>query len=90
MSEDLSARFQQASEAVKNLSQAPDSETMLKLYALFKQSTVGENTGKRPGMMDFVGKAKYDAWKELEGATSEEAMSRYVALVDSLIAADKK
>jgi len=90
MSEDLSVRFQQASEAVKNLSQAPDSETMLKLYALFKQSTVGDNTGKRPGMMDFVGKAKYDAWKELEGVASDEAKNRYIALVDSLIAADKK
>lgn len=89
MAEDLTVRFREASEAVKNLSKAPDSETMLKLYALFKQSTVGDNAGQRPGMLDFVGKAKYDAWKELDGITPEEAMNRYIALVDSLIAADK-
>jgi len=29
------------------------------------QSTIGANTTKKPGMMDFVGKAKWDAWTAL-------------------------
>lgn len=43
----------------------PDNMTKLKMYALYKQATVGKATGKRPGAMDFVKRAKFDAWNEL-------------------------
>lgn len=89
MSEELNARFQKAGQDVKNLSKAPDNVAMLKLYGLFKQGSQGDCTGTRPGLMDFVGRAKYDAWKALEGATREDAMQQYVDFVDELIAADK-
>jgi len=87
---DLDARFQQASVEVTQLSQAPDNLAKLKLYALYKQATVGDCTGDRPGMLDFVGRAKYDAWKELAGTPMDEAKEKYIALVEELKAADKK
>jgi len=87
---DLDARFQQASVEVTQLSQAPDNLAKLKLYALYKQATVGDCTGDRPGMLDFVGRAKYDAWKELAGTSKDEAKEKYIALVEELKAADKK
>ncbi|HOQ88618.1 MAG TPA: acyl-CoA-binding protein [Candidatus Hydrogenedentes bacterium] len=87
---DLDARFQQASVEVTQLSQAPDNLAKLKLYALYKQATVGDCTGDRPGMLDFVGRAKYDAWKELAGTSMDEAKEKYIALVEELKAADKK
>ncbi|HOJ67237.1 MAG TPA: acyl-CoA-binding protein [Candidatus Hydrogenedentes bacterium] len=87
---DLDARFQQASVEVTQLSQAPDNLAKLKLYALYKQATVGDCTGDRPGMLDFVGRAKYDAWKELAGMSLDEAKEKYIALVEELKAADKK
>jgi acyl-CoA-binding protein len=90
MPEDLKARFDQAVKDVKTLSQAPDNDVMLKLYGLFKQSTQGDCASKRPGMMDFVGRAKYDAWKALEGTLQDDAMKQYIAVVDGLVAADKK
>ena len=37
----------------------------MKLYALFKQSTIGSCNTPKPGMMDFVGKAKWNAWTQL-------------------------
>jgi acyl-CoA-binding protein len=89
MSDEATYKFQEAAEAVKRLSKPPDNETMLKLYGLFKQATAGECSGARPGIMDFVGRAKHDAWKALAGTSREEAMRRYVALVESLIAADR-
>lgn len=89
MADDNTTKFQEAAEAVKRLSKPPDNETMLKLYGLFKQATAGECSGARPGIMDFVGRAKYDAWKALAGTPREEAMRQYVALVDNLVAADK-
>ena len=90
MSEDLTARFKQASTDVTELSEAPDNVAKLKLYALYKQASTGDCTGSRPGMMDFVGRAKYDAWKALEGKTQDEAKQMYIDFVEELKAADAK
>ena len=59
-------------------------EEMLELYALFKQANMGDVNTARPGMMDFKGKAKWDAWKKVEGMSKEDAMDKYVELVKSL------
>ena len=81
---DLKALFEMAAADSKNLTERPDNETLLKLYALFKQGTNGDASGKRPGMMDFVGRAKYDAWAEIQGMSKEEAMQTYVDLIKGL------
>jgi acyl-CoA-binding protein len=90
MSEDITTRFQNAAAQVTQLSEAPDNLAKLRLYALYKQGTVGDATGDRPGMFDFVGRAKYDAWKDLAGVGLDEAKERYIGLVEELKAADKK
>lgn len=90
MSGDINARFLTAKDEVTKLSEAPDNMAKLKLYALYKQSTEGDAAGPRPGMMDFVGRAKYDAWKEHAGKSKETAMEAYIALVEELKAADAK
>jgi diazepam-binding inhibitor (GABA receptor modulator, acyl-CoA-binding protein) len=59
-------------------------EQKLKMYALYKQATQGDVTGKKPGMMDFVARAKYMAWDELKGTSSEEAMQTYIDSVEEL------
>jgi len=89
MPDDLSGAFQQAKDEVTKLSKAPDNDVMLRLYALYKQSTSGDCTGDRPGMMDFVGRAKYDAWKAVSGTAQDDAMRQYVALVEELKGADQ-
>jgi acyl-CoA-binding protein len=81
---DLEQQFEQALTDSKQLSERPDNMTLLKLYALFKQASSGDADGERPGMTDFVARAKWDAWNELQGTTREEAMTSYVALVESL------
>jgi len=81
---DLKERFEQASVRVKELDERPDNDTLLKLYALYKQGSEGDVSGERPGFFDFVGVAKYEAWEKLRGMSSEEAMKRYIELVDSL------
>lgn len=81
---DLASQFQAAAEAAKSLSKRPDNQTLLQLYALYKQATAGDVSGARPGMFDMVGQAKYDAWGKLKGTAKDGAMQQYVALVDSL------
>lgn len=81
---DLKTKFEKAVADSKNLPERPDNATLLKLYALYKQATSGDVDGKRPGFSDMVGRAKWDAWNELKGTSAEEAMQRYVALVEEL------
>ncbi|WP_415926632.1 acyl-CoA-binding protein [Denitratimonas tolerans] len=82
---DLSAQFEQAAKDVKSLVERPDENTLLKLYALYKQGSEGDVNGPKPGFFDFVGTAKYDAWGKLAGTSREEAMKKYVALVRKLV-----
>ena len=81
---DLKARFEAAAADSKTLSERPDNATLLKLYSLYKQGSEGDVAGKRPGFTDMVGRAKYDAWAELKGVTSEAAMQQYIDLVAAL------
>ncbi|MGA9575830.1 MAG: acyl-CoA-binding protein [Lysobacterales bacterium] len=81
---DLNSRFEQASKAVKTLPSRPDNDTMLKLYALFKQGSQGDVAGDKPGFFDFVGVAKYEAWTQLKGLSSDDAQKQYIELVTSL------
>ena len=76
--------FETAVAEVQELPEKPGNEDLLKLYALYKQATAGDVEGKRPGMIDFVGRAKYDAWAALEGTPSGDAEQAYVELVESL------
>ncbi len=81
---DLISQFESAAQSVQNLPRKPDNETLLKLYALYKQSTVGDASGKRPGFTDPVGRAKYDAWEKVKGKSKEQAMQQYIDLVNTL------
>lgn len=82
----LTDEFQAAQARIKTVAEAPSNEDLLRLYALYKQGTAGDVTGKRPGMMDFKGRAKYDAWATVKGLPETEAQKQYVALVDELAA----
>jgi diazepam-binding inhibitor (GABA receptor modulating acyl-CoA-binding protein) len=82
--EDTIAKFEEAQARVKGLAKAPGTDDLLELYALYKQGTAGDATGSRPGMMDFKGRAKFDAWAGKKGVAKEDAMTKYVALVDRL------
>ena len=81
---DLKARFDQALADSKLLPAKPDNNTLLQIYSLFKQGSVGDVQGERPGMMDFVGRAKYDAWAAQKGKTIEQAQQAYIDLIESL------
>ena len=77
----MSDDFDSAVERVKRLKQTPAIGELLELYAFYKQGTVGDCQGKRPGMLDFRGRAKFDAWAEVKGLPREDARQRYVDLV---------
>jgi len=81
---DLKAAFDQAMLASKNLSERPDNATLLKIYALYKQGSQGDNAEPKPGFSDIVARAKWDAWSRLKGTPQEAAMQQYIDLIQEL------
>lgn len=81
---DLKAQFEKAAADVMKLEERPDNDTMLRLYALYKQGSEGDVKGPKPGFFDFVGTAKYEAWEKLAGTSPEQAMKKYIELVKKL------
>lgn len=86
---DVNPAFVQAQIDVKTLTKRPGNDDMLFLYAHFKQGSEGDVTGKRPGMLDMVGRAKYDAWAKLSGMASDKAQQAYVDKVSALLKSHK-
>ncbi|MGL5865612.1 MAG: acyl-CoA-binding protein [Dermatophilaceae bacterium] len=77
-------QFQAAAAAVHALSTDPGTDTKLRLYALYKQATLGDAQGGRPGFTNPVGRAKYDAWAGAAGMDAAAARAAYVDLAGSL------
>ena len=81
---DLKARFEQAAQEAQQLPRRPDNNTLLQLYALYKQATSGDVSGARPGVLDMQGRMKYDSWSKLKGTSGDQAMQQYIDLVERL------
>ena len=77
---DLAQQFTDAQAKIKPVT-GLGNDVMLEMYALYKQATVGDVTGGRPGMLDLRGRAKYDAWTKHKGLSRDAAMEQYIALV---------
>ena len=80
----MSEEFLKAAEEVKTFTTRPSDQDLLELYSLYKQATVGDCNTDRPGMLDFKGKAKWDAWNGLKGTSKADAEKKYIAKVASL------
>ena len=81
---DLNAAFEAAVKNSTSISERPDNATLLKLYALYKQATEGDNEAKKPSFTDMVGRAKWDAWEKLKDASADDAKQQYIDLIESL------
>jgi acyl-CoA-binding protein len=77
-------KFNEAKARVEKLSKRPSNDQLLDLYAFYKQGTEGDVAGSRPEMLDLKGRAKFDAWTKRKGLSKDDAMKKYVALVDRL------
>ncbi|XP_060920985.1 enoyl-CoA delta isomerase 2, mitochondrial isoform X1 [Labrus mixtus] len=81
-------QFEQAKGRLSTLKNDPGNEVKLQIYALFKQATQGPCNTPKPGMLDFVNKVKWDAWKSLGSISQEDARQKYCDLVGSLVTAE--
>ena len=84
---ELQEQFEAAFAKTKTLTEKPDNETLLQLYSLYKQGTIGDATedNKPENAFDFVATFKFDAWQKLAGTPKEKAMQDYIDLVEKLV-----
>lgn len=82
----VSQLFEEKAKAVNELPSKPDTDELLKLYALYKQATSGDNTKEKPGIFNMKDRYKWDAWEEIKGTSQQDAENQYIEFVDSLIA----
>lgn len=87
---DLTQLFELAQQEVVELSEAPEMQDKLKLYALFKQANLGDVEGERPSAVNFVAQAKYDAWAKVKGLSKTDAMQQYIDIVTRLKELEQK
>jgi acyl-CoA-binding protein len=80
----LEKEFNAAVERTRQLNYRPSNDTLLSLYALYKQATVGDVQGKPPAGNDFKSIAKYNSWKAQKGKSRDKSMKEYIDLVKSL------
>ncbi|KAF1798452.1 acyl-coA-binding protein [Mucor lusitanicus] len=78
-----SPAFEQAAKEVHDLTSKPSNDDLLKLYALYKQATIGDNETTKP-TFDIKGRYKWQAWEDLKGILPVEAETQYIALVQEL------
>ena len=81
---DLNTTFEEAVKNSTTLSERPDNATLLKIYALYKQATEGDNEAKKPSFTDMVARAKWDAWEKLKGTSADDAKQQYIDLINAL------
>nr|CAB56694.1 Acyl-CoA binding protein (ACBP) [Digitalis lanata] len=80
----LKDEFEEHAEKAKTLPESTSNENKLILYGLYKQATVGNVNTSRPGIFNMKDRAKWDAWKAVEGKSQEEAMGEYITKVKQL------
>ncbi|PHU28894.1 Acyl-CoA-binding protein [Capsicum chinense] len=77
--------FEEHAEKAKTLPESTTNENKLILYGLYKQATVGNVNTSRPGIFNMRDRAKWDAWKAVEGKSTDEAMNDYITKVKQLL-----
>ena len=80
----LQEQFEKTVAESKTMSERPDNMTLLKMYGLYKQGSNGDAQGERPGMTDFIARAKWDAWNAVKGMPQEQAQQQYIDLIAEL------
>ena len=78
--ENIVKRFVKAVEKVESKNAKIAYDDSVKLYGLFKQATIGDNTTPRPWFFQFDACAKWDSWTKQKGKPQERAMSDYIGI----------
>ncbi|TRY74398.1 hypothetical protein TCAL_16864 [Tigriopus californicus] len=82
----LTEDFEQAAKEVsEKINKTMTDDELKEIYAFYKQGSVGDINTERPGMLDFKGKAKWDAWNSKKGMAQDKAKEEYIAFAKKMM-----
>ena len=84
MSVPVSLTFEQAVAKIKTV-QNVSNDHKLRLYGLYKQITIGNNTTSCPSIFYPTDRAKWYAWYETLGMNPDMCKMEYIQLVNNLL-----
>ena len=76
--------FSDACHKVEELYIRLNNSTIRKIYAYYKQATVGDITGKRPSVLRLRERIKFESWSSISGMSKDDAKIAYIDLVNNL------
>lgn len=83
---DLDTRFQEAVEAASKMTQASlPQDVQLRLYAFYKQATIGTLNYNLSSNFDLRNAFKTNAWIQISHLSIDEAKEKYIEAINSLI-----
>ncbi|XP_069120010.1 acyl-CoA-binding domain-containing protein 6-like isoform X2 [Argopecten irradians] len=82
--DDLTELFEGACNYIRQSSGMFDSEKLLYFYSRYKQATEGRCNTNKPGIFDFQGKHKWEAWKKLGDMSKKAAMFQYITFLGNV------
>ncbi|XP_030751055.1 acyl-CoA-binding domain-containing protein 6-like isoform X1 [Sitophilus oryzae] len=74
----LNNKFNKCVMHIQSIAGSLANETLLKLYAFYKQSNDGQCNIPKPSWYDMKGKAKWEAWISLGNMSKNEAKIKYI------------
>ena len=81
----MSDEFTKVADLLSNSTVKLSNQDRLELYGLYKAATQGKCTIKSPPFYEMQAKAKYEAWKKVDGLSRLEAQTKYVEIGKQLL-----
>ena len=83
---DLDTRFLEAVETASEMTQASlPQDVQLRLYAFYKQATLGTLDLKQNSSYHLRDAFKTNAWMQISHLTADEAKQQYIEIINSLL-----
>ncbi|KIA85627.1 acyl-CoA-binding protein [Flavobacterium sp. AED] len=83
---DLDTRFKEAVEIASEMTQASlPQDVQLRLYAYYKQATIGTLDLKQTSNYHLRDAFKTNAWMQISNITADEAKEQYIEIINSIL-----
>jgi len=83
---DLDTRFKEAVEIASEMTQASlPQDVQLRLYAYYKQATIGTLDLKQTSNYHLRDAFKTNAWMQISHITADEAKEHYIEIINSIL-----
>ena len=82
---DIDILFQKSQDSIQEKKINLDTNTLLKLYGLYKQSTYGNNMNDEPNIVFFKEYCKWESWNKYKNLTKNKAKKKFIEYTNSLL-----